>query len=367
MSHGTSVFGQSSSRLRAAVIGHTGRGDYGHGLEGIFANRPNIELVALADADDAGRAKMAAKLGVGRSYRDYREMLEREQPKLVSLGMRHADQHHEVGLAVLKAGAHLYCEKPFARTPAEADELLAEADRRGLKIAVAHTMRIAPATERLRRSIAEGLIGELTEIRTYGKQDSRAGGEDMMVLGSHLFDLMRLFAGDPLWCTARVLAAGRDITRTDVRYVKDNVGRVAGDQVFAQFAFERGVQASFASSAALREVVGHWGLEFWGSKGVARLNCDIAPHAFVRKPSAWSSTGRTDPWEPIPSGPAPTSATHNLGPVDDWLDAIARDREPACSGRNGAWAIEMVSGVYHAALSSTRIQFPLKVRTDPLG
>ena len=42
-----------AGKYRVAVIGHAGRGDYGHGLETIFANRPDIELVALADPDAA--------------------------------------------------------------------------------------------------------------------------------------------------------------------------------------------------------------------------------------------------------------------------------------------------------------------------
>src|SRR5207247_438959 len=66
-----------AAKLTAAVIGHTGRGDYGHGLEGIFANRPSIEVVALADPDPDGRAKTAAKIHAPRSYADYREMLEK--------------------------------------------------------------------------------------------------------------------------------------------------------------------------------------------------------------------------------------------------------------------------------------------------
>ena len=57
------VAAESTPRLKAVVIGHTGRGDYGHGLEGIFANRPDIDLVALADPDPAGRAKTASKIG----------------------------------------------------------------------------------------------------------------------------------------------------------------------------------------------------------------------------------------------------------------------------------------------------------------
>ncbi len=274
---------QNGAKFKAAVIGHTGRGDYGHGLESIFGNRPNIELVAVADPDPAGRARTAAKIGAPRHYADYREMLDWERPNLVSLAMRHAHQHHAIALAALKAGAHVYCEKPFVTAPVEADELLAEAERRRLKIAVAHTMHMMPVIVRLKQAVAEGLLGELVEVRTFGKQDTRAGGEDMMVLGSHLFDLLRLFLGDPLWCTARVLGQGRDITPADRRLVKDNVGYVAGDQVFAEFAFPKGVNATFTSDAKLRETVGHWGIEFFGSKGAARINCDIAPNVFVRR------------------------------------------------------------------------------------
>ena len=149
--------------------------------------------MALADADSAGRARTAEKIKAPRRYADYRELIEKERPNLVSIALRHADQHYPIALAALRAGAHVYCEKPFTTTPIEADELLNEADRQKLKIAVAHTMRMMPVVLQLKAALGEGLIGELAELRAYGKQDTRAGGEDMMVLGSHLFDLMRLF------------------------------------------------------------------------------------------------------------------------------------------------------------------------------
>jgi predicted dehydrogenase len=362
---GSLSLGAQPTTLKAAVIGHTGRGDYGHGLDGIFTNRPNVELVALADPDETGRAKMAAKIGAPRTYGDYREMLARERPQLVSVAMRQADQHHAVALAALRSGAHLYCEKPFTTTPAEADELLAEASRRQLKTAVAHTMRMMPVIVRLKEAIAEGFLGDLVELRAFGKQDSRAGGEDLMVLGSHLFDLLRLFAGNPLWCTARVLWQGRDITPTDGRMVQDNVGLVAGDEVFAQFAFANGINASLTSAAKRRETTGHWGIELFGSKGAARINCDIEPNVFVRRAAAWKAEGRTDSWEPFDTTRVKAPAAPNPGPVGDWLEAIAKDREPECSGRNGAWAVEMVMAVYQAALSGRRVTFPLAQRTHP--
>ncbi|MBM3831906.1 MAG: Gfo/Idh/MocA family oxidoreductase [Verrucomicrobia bacterium] len=357
---------QSTAKLRAAVIGHTGRGDYGHGLDGIFSNRPNIELVALADPDAVGRAKTAAKIAAPRSYADYRELLEKERPNLVSIAMRQCVDHHAIALACLRAGAHIYCEKPFTTTPAEADEVLAEAEKRGLRIAVAHTWRMSPNSIRLKQALAEGLIGDLIEMRSFGKQDSRAGGEDMMVLGTHIFDLLRMLAGDPLSCAARVLWRGRDITRDDGRLVADNVGPLAGDHIFAQFAFSNGVNATFTSAAKLRETTGNWGIELYGSKGVARFNCDVAPNVFLRRTVAWNAQGKADTWEPLDPELLKSPPPNNIRPVDDWLQAIEQKREPACSGRNGAWAVEMALGVYHTALTGRRVSFPLADRNHPL-
>jgi predicted dehydrogenase len=352
--------------LRSAVIGHTGRGDYGHGLENIFAERKNISIIAVADPDESGRKKTAAKIGAPQSYADYREMLAKERPQLVSVAMRHADLHHDIILECLRAGAHVYSEKPFVAAPNEADELLATAEKFRLKIAVAHTMRMMPIIVRLRQAVREGLIGDLAQMRAHGKQDSRAGGEDMMVLGSHLFDLMRMFAGDPVSCSARVLQNGREITREDRRLVKDNVAHVAGNEVVAQFAFANGTQATFTSTAKLRETLGHWGIELLGSKGVARINCDISPNVFIRRSTEWNAKGKSDAWEPFDPALVQAPPEHNLGPVGDWLNAIATNREPECSGRNGAWAVEMVCAVYGSALKKAQVPFPLGTRTHPL-
>jgi len=281
--------------------------------------------------------------------------------------MRHANQHFDIALAALKQGAHIYCEKPFTTTPAESDQLLAEGRQRGLRIAVAHTMRMTPILRRLKQELDGDLIGRLIEMRAYGKQDTRAGGEDMMVLGSHLFDLMRMFAGDPLWCTARVLWRGKDITPEDGRLVQDNVGLVAGDAVFAQFAFPNSVQATFTSVEKLRESTGHWGIELHGSKGVVRINCDVSPNVFIHQASPWNEAGKTDLWKPLYPELAPANPRPNDGPVTDWLEAISKNREPECSGANGAWAVEMVLAVYESALSEMRTRFPLKVRTHPLA
>ncbi|MCY3022223.1 MAG: Gfo/Idh/MocA family oxidoreductase [Planctomycetota bacterium] len=358
-----------SRRYRAAIIGHTGKGNYGHGLDVCFNDRDDVEVVAVADPDAAGRAKAAQRAKAPRQYADFREMLAQEKPQLVSVAPRWTDQHHAMALAALQAGAHVYSEKPFTTSLAEADELLAAAAKAGLRIAVAHQMRLAPNVLHLKKLMDAGLLGEPREMRSHGKQDRRAGGEDLMVLGVHLFNLMHFFAGEALWCSARVLHQGRAVTLADARPASENIGLVAGDDISAEFGFANDVRASFTSRAKDRESAGPWGIELAGSKGTARIAADIPPKTFVRKSGAADGA-----WEPLPDDPTLNAqpdkdpfAAANRRMVDELLAAVREKREPACSGRDGMKAVEMVMAVYHAGVSGARVQLPLAQREHPLA
>jgi len=358
---------------RAAIIGHTGHGNFGHELDLIFAGNTKVEVVAVADADEAGRRKAAERAGAPRQYADYNVMIEREKPQLVCVAPRWTDEHYAMIRTALASGAHVISEKPFTQTLAQADELLELADRRKLKIAVAHQMRLAPGILHLHSALRDGIIGDLVEIRAYGKQYSRAGGEDMLVLGVHLFDLMRFFAGDPQWCFARVLSKGHEITRADARKVAEGIGLVAGDDIHAEFGFNSGVTGFFTSTASLRETIGHWGLELVCSKAVVRILADVFPRILIRKSAAWTDQGRSDQWSMLDGDPTAnaTTAERGFGPanrrvLDDWIAAIEQGREPICSGRAAAKALEMVMSVYASALARNRVTLPLARRTSPL-
>jgi predicted dehydrogenase len=363
----------ANETLRAAVIGHTGRGDYGHGLDVLFNGVPGVQVVAIADPVSVGREAAAKRCGALRQYADYREMLVKEKPQLVSIAPRWSDQHRAMAMTSLEVGAHLYMEKPITPTLAEADEILALADQHGLKIAVAHQMRLAPNIVHLKRKLAEGLIGDVAQVRASGKQDDRAGGEDMLVLGTHLFDMLRYLVGDPSWCSARILHQGHEFTKADARAVKEQIGLVGGTDIEAEFAFANGVMASFTSRAALRHTVAHWGMELIGSKGVVRILMDMFPQVFLLDAGKWETSGKTDRWLPLKDDPTKnfTSEQRGFGPanrrvVDDWLEAIRTKREPACSGRDAMRALEMVMAVYHAGLSGKRVLLPLTDRRHPL-
>ena len=362
---------------KAAIIGHTGAGDYGHGIEKIFQGMPDVSVVAVADPVEAGRTKAMASSGAAKGYADYREMLAKEKPDLVAIAPRWATEHHDMAIAALEAGAHLYLEKPFTVTLAEGDAILSLAKQKGLRVAVAHVTRMAPAVRRLEKVLREGLIGDVLEIHTVGKMGSRSGGQDMMVLGLHVFDLARLFAGDVEWCQARIRQSGRPAALADAKESpSDKVGRVMGDDIFAYFAMKSGVNVTFRSRVGLEKATGPFGMEIIGTQGIVRVNSGFAPGISLLPNPDREATTRVENWQMWTGGVDPATETTFEGltgydaahrrAVRDWLHAIHDQREPLASGERALKAIELAHGVFAAGVGGERIAFPLVKRTHPL-
>lgn len=350
---------------RVAVIGRTGRGGYGHMLDTVWKFVPGARIVAVADDNPEGLKKAVERLGAAAAYTDYREMLRRERPDVVSIAPRWADCHLEMVLAAAEAGASIYLEKPMARTPEECDRMIEACDRARVKLAVAHQMKICPILDLARQKLAEGVIGELLELRGRGKEDKRAGGEDLMVLGTHVFDLMRQFAGDPLWAFARVTAQGQDIRRRDVREGPEGLGPIAGDSVAAMFAFKGGLTGYFASRRSDDTSGVRWGLDLYGSRGIMTIRAGMEPIVHICRSTSWTDAA----WERLrlPGDPPPRDDNQaNLALVMDLLEAIEQDREPRASGREARWTIEMAMAVYESQRTGGRVYFPLRRRDHSL-
>lgn len=239
-----------SRSLTAAVFGHTGQGDYGHGHEFSLGLHPEVETGAIADPDPEGRARALARTGAPRGYEDYRDLLERERPDLVSVASRTVTDHAVQIAACAQRGVKgVLCEKPMAASLAEADWLLAACRKAGMRLVVAH--RRASAYEiHAYELVRQGLIGQLREIRGRGKGDHRAGGEDLAVLGPHIMDSMRWFAGaDPAWANGHVVQDGQPVVATDARAGNEGIGAIAGDGLTGTFMFLNGLPAAFTSYA----------------------------------------------------------------------------------------------------------------------
>ncbi|MGI9471350.1 MAG: Gfo/Idh/MocA family protein [Rubripirellula sp.] len=362
---------------RVAVIGHTGRGDFGHGLDTVWLRIPNANIVAVADANESGLKKELSKLQLqsGAGYGDYCQMLQRERPEIVVVCPRHLDQHHDMIMAAVAAGARgIYVEKPFVRSPAEADSVIAACGRSGTKLAIAHRNRYHPTLQRLDKMIANGDIGKLLEIRGRGKGDRRGGSEDLWVLGSHVLNLMAYFGGSPKSCSAVMYQDGDRVDATDVAEGREGLGLLAGNELHATYRLENGVTGYFDSIANDGTKNHGFGLQLIGSEGVIQIRCDAAPLAHLIAGNPFEPTVPRS-WVPISSAGAGVDEPiadmrsmihgHEL-PARDLLEAVEKDREPLCGLSEAAETVEMISAVFESHRLGREVRFPLESRVHPL-
>lgn len=367
-----------SRKYRVGVIGRTGRGNYGHGLDEVWNDIEQAEVVAVADEDAGGRAKAAKRAKVEKTYADYSEMLEKERLDIVSVAPRWIDCHRDMLIACAEAGAHVFLEKPMCRTLREADEIIAAFEKKGLKLAVAHERRYSPTMQRVLEIIAEGKLGDLLELRGRGKEDKRGAGFDLMCLGSHTMDLMRLIAGDPLWCFAEVRQGGKLVAKKDVLEGGEGYGPVAGDEINAMYRFA-GLAVGYFSSHRARYGIGkRWGIGLYGSKGIITIGegGDRPRTSWFIEDPTWQPGRSKAKWQQITSAgvgktePIKDVESHERGNrriALDLIRAIETDTQPKCSMYDGRAAVEMIMAVYESHRLKQPVALPLKNRDHPLS
>lgn len=366
-----SLAAEPERKMRVAIIGHTKRGDYGHGIDAMWAHVSGTELVAIADADADGLTKAIERLKVP-GYRDYKGMLSEVKPDIVAVAPRFIDEHREMILAAIDRGAKgIYCEKSFCRTPAEADEIIAAAKAKNVKIAVAHRNRWHPVLPVVRKLLKDEAIGRVLEMRARGKEDARGGALDLWVLGSHLFNLAQFFGGKPLACTATVTLADKPVVKADLAEGAEGVGPLAGDEVHARFEMEHGLPLVFDSvkNAGVKEA--GFGLQIIGTRGVIDFRIDKeplaqmrmgSPFAPVKEPSGWTPIALTEPVANLEKD----LMAHALG-GRDLLAAIRENRPTLCDASDAALTVEMICAVFEShRLNGQRVTLPLKTRVNPL-
>ena len=379
-----------SATYRAGIIGRTGQGDYGHLLDTAYEGMPNVEVAAVADPDPEGLRAAGERTGAGRLYADYREMLDKERLDLVNVCPRWPDCHEEMVVAAAEAGAKgVLCEKPFARTLAEADAMLEACDRNGVRLAVAH--RRANAYEQhAKKLVDDGAIGEIRVMRGHDKADHRAGAQLLIVLGTHLFDSMRWFAGsDVEWAYGHVTQDGREVTAEDIRDGDERVGLLAGNGVSAYYSFKSGVTAHYESYPGnLSQRSGpvdrtrneRWfGFEIYGTEGIIALRDSPTGEMYVYPHDLWipgEADGKwervyLDEWEKTPDGQNRSYGDRmhlsNQMMTRDLVQAVEEGRDviATSSGRDARAALEMIMAVHESQRLKARVDFPLENRESP--
>lgn len=369
---------ESEKKFSVGVIGHTGRGNYGHGIDTMWLNIPSTTITAVADPDEKTLGAQLKKLHAPYGFQDYGQMLADTQPDVVAIGPRHVDQHRDMLLAAIRSGAKgIYIEKPFVRSPAEADEVIAAAQKAGTKIAIAHRNRYHPVLPIVAKLVEEGAIGRVLEMRGRGKEDTRGGSLDLWVLGSHIFNLATYFGGPPKACSAQVTIDGRSVTQADVKDGDEGIGPLAGNEVHARFEMSRGMPLFFDSVENAGEKQAGFGLQIIGTEGIIDFRIDKEPIAHILAGSPFTpAVAEARQWQPITTagigkaepiaGLGKSLSSHAAAGID-LLNAIRESREPACDAGQGRESIEMICSVFEShRLGGGRVPFPLQTRVNPL-
>lgn len=363
-----------AKKYRIGVIGSSGRGDYGHGIDVVWQRIPEAEIVAVADDDPAGLAKAAERLAVKKTYADYRKLLDEAKPDIVAICQRWIDRHHAMAMAALERGIHVFMEKPMCRTLAEADDIIRTSEMTHARVAITHQTHVSPKIAAAKKLIAEGKLGQVLELRGRGKEDARGGGEDLWVLGSHVMDLIRVFGGSPAWCFATVTSEGRPIRKRDVKEGPEGIGPLAGDHVQAMYGLPEGVMAYFGSRRKAGGSPSRFGLQIFGSAGILEIGTGYLPYLKFLPDSSWSP-GRTKiAWQDVSSAglgqPEPLMdgglVAGNELIARDLLAAIEEHRPPAMGAVEARAAIEMIVACFESARAGGPVPLPLANRDNPL-
>jgi predicted dehydrogenase len=356
------------------VIGSTGKGNYGHGLDTAWKAVESTKVIAVADDNPAGLKKAATKLKVEKAYAKYDEMLDKERPDIAAVCPRWIDQHFSMAMSAIRRGIHVYMEKPLCRNLQEADELVAACKKHNVKLAVAHPTRYSPKLNTIRSIIKAGQVGEVLEWRGRGKEDGRGGGEDLWVLGTHVLDMIHALSGKPKWCNSKIWWKGHPVTKQDVFAGPEGIGPLAGDEVQAMFGMADGTTAFFSSKRNMAGRPPRYGLQIQGSKGIIELLEATMPAVKFLGDSSWSPGKTGSKWQDVSSAgigkPEPLtgpeySARHTIA-IRDFLEAIEQDRPPLGHVAAARDVTEMIAAVFESHRVGGPVDLPLKTRVNPL-
>jgi predicted dehydrogenase len=199
-----------------AGLGRSGWDIHARTLEQL---KSRYRVVAVTDRD-AARCREAVQRFECRAHDDVGGLLADRAVDLVVIATP-SSMHAAQTIEALQSGKHVVCEKPMALSSADADAMIAAAQRAERTLTVFHNMRYWPDFQQVREVIASGVLGRIVQIKLTMQRFSRRwdwqtlrefGGGALFNAGAHLVDLgLQLFGDAEPTVTAdlqRTLTAG---------------------------------------------------------------------------------------------------------------------------------------------------------------
>jgi predicted dehydrogenase len=376
-----------------------GIGIIGAGSVAEIAHFPSIaeisqaELVAVCDVVDKNAEKAMKKWNAKAKYKDYQEMIKRDDIDLVIIASPNL-YHHEQAIACAQAGKHVIIEKPFACTNYEAWDIVNTAKKYNTRVMVGCNYRFWEQHIIAKELIGQGVIGDLKmgssksheswdlyhEMISYTqfRQDPKlAGAGALFDLGSHMVDLLLWLMGKEV---KRVCGIAKNLTRPKEYTPLD-------DCVYIQIEFEDNTYGMVDLNRYSPAVT--QGCELLGTKGTI-LTSSEAQNPYQSAPMA-IYTDKDYSWEELPEiikdyrYPQVFWATDNVTkplqkrwvsiyPPRGWaykkmlqhfIDCIVNDSEPMIKMEDGAKDMEVLCAVFKSMEENGWVDLPLKEEIIP--
>lgn len=222
---------EMAAKLKAGVIGL----GMGGGHLGCYLEHPDVEVVAIADRREDRRALLPSRWPTfkGKVYHEGIDMIRNEKLDILSVAVPN-NQHAELTIAGLEAGANVLCEKPMAMNAREAQAMLDTAKRCGKKLGIDFSYRFNPQSRAMKDLVESGALGNIYYARTVWLRragipglassnfntgsgspmgswffdKAQSGGGPLIDLGVHRLDLALWLMGypEPDWVMASTYA-----------------------------------------------------------------------------------------------------------------------------------------------------------------
>jgi predicted dehydrogenase len=326
----------SAERLRVAVVG---AGTWGAQHARIFAGRPDTELVAIVGRTPERAAARAAAYDTT-AYPSIEQMLVQARPDLVTTSLPN-EEHFEPTLELIRRNVPLLVEKPLVFSVAEADQLLAEAEERGLFFAINFNHRYAEAVQRAHAAISAGELGDIVHVTWRFGGEANPGQSphrNLIETQCHGFDMLEHLAGPISSVMAQMTNKTDETVYNTMAIAVSFAGRAVGSLV-----------GSYDSSYAYPDTQY---IEINGTRGRAVIRDTVQELILstageethrVWRPGYFNDSGRTFIY---------TFDRH----VEDVLTALRAGAEPPIHARAGRRAVELAEAAVRSFEDGVRVQ-----------
>jgi predicted dehydrogenase len=141
-------------------VGVIGVGQIGKRHVATYAAMPNVEIVAVADLNEAEGKRVAQEHGIARSFTNFRDLLALPEIQAVDVCL-HNNFHAPVSIAAMQAGKDVFCEKPMAGTYIDALRMYEAAQKLGRRLGIQMVTVFSKECKTARRLIDAGALGRL--------------------------------------------------------------------------------------------------------------------------------------------------------------------------------------------------------------